>query len=57
MLATSGNAERRRAIDIVAELRAYREFIGPWLEGQEVAIELICPKVAFGSADKNPVSG
>lgn len=40
MLAASGNAERRRAIDIVAEVRSYREFARPVLDAAGVDIEV-----------------
>jgi signal transduction histidine kinase len=41
MLAASGNGERRRAIDVVAEVRAFRELIAPLLDRQDVQMEVI----------------
>jgi signal transduction histidine kinase len=42
ILAASGNAERRRAIDIVAETESFREFIAPLLKTHSVEMEIIC---------------
>ena len=39
--AASGGAERRRAIDLVAEARSYRQLVAPLLEAHGVEMELV----------------
>jgi signal transduction histidine kinase len=43
ILAASGSAERRRAIDVIAEIAAFEDIVRPLLDGQGFTIEVICP--------------
>jgi signal transduction histidine kinase len=43
MRAATGSTERRRAIDIVAEARAFKELIAPLLEARGTQMEIIAP--------------
>jgi signal transduction histidine kinase len=54
MLAASGNTERRRAIDIVAEIRSYREFVAPLLGAAGVEMEIRAPATQILRAEMRP---
>ncbi len=43
ILAASGSAERRRAIDVTAEIAAFEDTVRPLLDGQGFTIEVVCP--------------
>jgi signal transduction histidine kinase len=43
ILAASGSAERRRAIDVTAEIAAFQDVVRPLLDGQGFALEVVCP--------------
>jgi signal transduction histidine kinase len=43
ILAASGSTERRRAIDVVAEIAAFQEIVEPLLDGQGFEIEVMYP--------------
>jgi signal transduction histidine kinase len=44
IMAATGSAERRRAIDLVAETRSYGQLIGPLLAASGVEMELVTPE-------------
>jgi signal transduction histidine kinase len=54
MHAASGSHERRRAIDIAAEVRSFREFIYPLLEKHAVDFEIICPHTGVLRTEMRP---
>jgi C4-dicarboxylate-specific signal transduction histidine kinase len=54
MLAATGNSERRRAIDITAEIRSYREFILSLLESRGVEMEMVCPSAGVYRTEMRP---
>lgn len=54
MLAATGNGERRRAIDITAEISSYREFILPLLESRGVEMEILCPTTGVYRTEMRP---
>jgi hypothetical protein len=43
ILAASGSTERRRAIDVTAEIAAFEDTVRPLLDGQGFTIEVACP--------------
>jgi signal transduction histidine kinase len=43
ILAASGSAERRRAIDVTAEIAAFEDIVRPLLDGQGFTIEVVSP--------------
>jgi signal transduction histidine kinase len=43
ILAASGSTERRRAIDIAAEVAAFQDVVRPLLDGQGFVMEVSCP--------------
>ena len=43
VLAACGSSERRRAIDVCAEMAAYQDIMRPLLEGQGYTIEIVTP--------------
>jgi signal transduction histidine kinase len=43
VLAASGSTERRRAIDVTAEIASFQDVVRPLLDGQGFAMEVICP--------------
>jgi C4-dicarboxylate-specific signal transduction histidine kinase len=43
ILAASGSTERRRAIDVTAEIATFQDVIRPLLDGQGFAMEVMCP--------------
>jgi signal transduction histidine kinase len=43
ILAASGSAERRRAIDVTAEIAAFEDTVRPLLDSQGFTIEVTCP--------------
>jgi signal transduction histidine kinase len=56
VLAASGSAERRRAIDVTAEIAAFQDVIRPLLDGQGFAIEVTCPAKDLMRTEMRPES-
>jgi signal transduction histidine kinase len=54
MTAASGNADRRRAIDIVGEVRSYRELVRPLLDEAGVEMKLNVPATEVLRAEMRP---
>ena len=43
VLSASGSTERRRAIDVTAEIAAFQDVVRPLLDGQGFEMEVVCP--------------
>jgi signal transduction histidine kinase len=43
ILAASGSTDRRRAIDVAAEIAVFQDVVRPLLEGQGFTMEVVCP--------------
>jgi C4-dicarboxylate-specific signal transduction histidine kinase len=54
LLAASVSTERRRAIDVVAEARAFRQFITPLLDRQAASMEISCPEAGVLRTEMRP---
>lgn len=54
ILAASASAERRRAIDVTAEVAAFQEIVRPLLDGQGFAIEVVCPVTGVMRTEMRP---
>jgi signal transduction histidine kinase len=44
MSTVTGSADRRRAIDMLAEAMAYRDLIGPWLDSANARMDIMAPE-------------
>ena len=56
VLAASGSGERRRAIDVTAEIAAFQDVVRPLLDGQGFAIEVISPPKDVMRTEMRPES-
>jgi signal transduction histidine kinase len=56
ILAASGSAERRRAIDVTAEIAAFEDIVRPLLDGQGFTIEVISPAQEVMRTEMRPES-
>lgn len=54
VLAASGSTERRRAIDVAAEIAAFQDVVRPLLDGQGFAMEVVCPAKAVMRTEMRP---
>jgi signal transduction histidine kinase len=54
ILAASGSAERRRAIDVTAEIAAFQDVVRPLLDGQGFSIEVTCPAAEVMRTEMRP---
>jgi signal transduction histidine kinase len=54
MLASSGSNERRRAIDVVAEVHAFQRLVEPLLAGQGVGVEVVSPSAGVLRTEVRP---
>jgi signal transduction histidine kinase len=56
MLAASAASERRRAIDIHAELESFRALIGPLLTSRGIELKIVCPDRGVFRTEMRPES-
>jgi signal transduction histidine kinase len=54
ILAASGSSERRRAIDVTAEIAAFEDTVRPLLDGQGFTIEVTCPAKGVMRTEMRP---
>ncbi len=54
MLAASGSAERRRAIDVAVEIAAFQDIVGPLLDGQGITMEVLCESAEVMRSEMRP---
>ena len=54
ILAASGSTERRRAIDVIAEIAAFQDIVRPLLEGQGFVIEVSTPASELMRTEMRP---
>jgi signal transduction histidine kinase len=54
VLAASGSTERRRAIDVTAEIAAFQDMVRPLLDGQGFTIEVSCPATEVMRTEMRP---
>jgi signal transduction histidine kinase len=56
VLAASGSTERRRAIDVKAEIAAFQDVVRPLLDGQGFEMEVLCPANELMRTEMRPES-
>jgi C4-dicarboxylate-specific signal transduction histidine kinase len=54
ILAASGTAERRRAIDVTAEIAAFQDVVHPLLDGLGFTMEVLCPAAKVMRTEMRP---